>query len=195
MAMFLSGFQGFSPTPAPTMVNAQKFWTWQTRKLGAKPYPVPLRGAKVDYFPPRFEKRRENEGDHHADLKRVESNGVMTGVQGSGKPILTEPLLTVESLKSTAPPRQGLNAAELEKEGVLRKAALRHALSQAPSLEHIEQKVKAPPKEEEGSVEMNDTVEKRRQQMLAILGEKLRQGGGLAKAYYTRHQGSNKASR
>jgi len=192
MAMFLSGFQGFSPTPTPTMVNAQKFWTWQTRKLGAKPYPVPLRGAKVDYFPPRFEKRRENEGDHDAELKTFESDGVMTG---SGKPILTEPLLTVESLKSTVPPRQDLNAAELEKEGVLRKAALRHALSQAPSLEHIEQKVKAPPKEEEGSVEMNDTVEKRRQQMLAILGEKLKQGGGLAKAYYTRHQGSNKPSR
>ncbi len=192
MAMFLSGFQGFSAEPTPTMVNAQKFWTWQTRKLGAKPYPVPLRGAKVDYLPPRVKKKDkdENEEGRGAEVRALETRGVEG--RGRGKPILTEPLLTVDSLKSVVPVGQGLDAAELAKESVLRRAALRRALSQAPSFEHFEQKAKEPPKEKEATVEMNDTVGKRKEQLMTILEETMKQGGGLAKVFYSRQQGSIK---
>src|SRR5258708_36175247 len=96
MSNFLSGFQGFSAEPTPTIVNAQKFWTWQTRKLGAKPYPVPLRGAKVDYLPPRVKKKDkdENEEGRGAEVRAFET----MGGEGRGwrKQLLTDPLLMVD---------------------------------------------------------------------------------------------------
>ncbi|KAF8326880.1 uncharacterized protein EI90DRAFT_3069411 [Cantharellus anzutake] len=185
MAMLFSGFQGFAAEPTPTMTNAQKHWTWCARNLGVKPYPVPSRGSRVDRVTPKPGRQVQKAGERGRRSSASSASDVIRGAE----PILTEPLLTLESLKSTTPLGDPLSAAELEKENALKKVALRHAMAQAPSLEPQKGKGEKKEKNEKDEKVMDeDTTETKRVQLVNTLNQTIQQGGGLAKAYYRRQK-------